>query len=43
MKPAKPDRWKSSKRIDGIAAHINALARALVHETPIELPMPDIF
>ncbi len=43
IKPAKPDRYKSSKRIDGVAAHVNALARALVHETPAELPVPDIF
>ena len=32
IKPAKPDRRKSAKRIDGIAAVVNALARAMVHE-----------
>ncbi len=31
IKPAKPDRRKSSKRIDGIAAVVNALARAMLH------------
>jgi phage terminase large subunit-like protein len=34
IKPVKPDRYRSSKRIDGIAAHVNALARALLRETP---------
>lgn len=32
VKPVKPDRYKSSKRIDGIAAHVNAISRALVRE-----------
>jgi phage terminase large subunit-like protein len=43
IKPAKPDRYKSSKRIDGVAAHVNALARALVHEVPVEVPAPEIW
>jgi phage terminase large subunit-like protein len=33
IKPVKPDRFRSSKRIDGIAAHVNALARGMVRET----------
>lgn len=37
IKPAKPDRRKSAKRIDGIAAFVNALARALVFEEPEEV------
>jgi phage terminase large subunit-like protein len=32
VKPCKPDRRKSSKRIDGIVAGINAMARMIVHE-----------
>ena len=36
IKPAKPDRNKSSKRIDGIAAGVNALARAMVYVPPKE-------
>lgn len=32
IKPAKPDRRKSAKRIDGVAAVVNAMARAMVHE-----------
>lgn len=32
LKPAKPDRMKSKKRIDGIAAIIDALARVIVAE-----------
>jgi len=34
IKPAKPDRRKSSKRIDGIAAVVNALARAMLRPPP---------
>jgi phage terminase large subunit-like protein len=30
VKPSKPDRRKSSKRIDGIQAAINAIARMIV-------------
>lgn len=32
IKPAKPDRRKSAKRIDGIAAAVNGLSRAMVVE-----------
>lgn len=34
IKPTKPDKRKSSKRIDGIAAIINALARAMLRPPP---------
>jgi phage terminase large subunit-like protein len=34
IKPAKPDRRKSAKRIDGIAAIVNALARAMLRPPP---------
>lgn len=34
IKPAKPDRRKSAKRIDGIAAAVNALARAMLRPPP---------
>lgn len=34
IKPAKPDRRKSSKRIDGIAAAVNAMSRAMLRTTP---------
>jgi phage terminase large subunit-like protein len=34
LKPVKPDRYRSAKRIDGIAAHVNALSLALLRETP---------
>lgn len=34
IKPTKPDRRKSSKRIDGIAAGINGLARAMLRPPP---------
>ncbi len=34
IKPAKPDRRKSTKRIDGIAAIVNALARAMLRPPP---------
>lgn len=34
LKPAKPDRNKSAKRIDGIAATVNALARAMLRPPP---------
>jgi phage terminase large subunit-like protein len=30
IKPTKPDRRKSAKRIDGIAALVNAIARAML-------------
>ena len=34
IKPTKPDKRKSSKRIDGIAATVNALARAMLRPPP---------
>lgn len=34
IKPAKPDRRKSSKRIDGIAALVNAMSRAMLRTMP---------
>jgi phage terminase large subunit-like protein len=34
IKPTKPDRRKSAKRIDGIAAVVNALARAMLRPPP---------
>lgn len=34
IKPTKPDRRKSTKRIDGLAAIINALARAMLRPPP---------
>lgn len=34
IKPTKPDRRKSAKRIDGIAAIVNALARAMLRPPP---------
>ena len=34
LKPSKPDRHKSTKRIDGIAATVNALARAMLRPPP---------
>jgi len=34
IKPAKPDRRKSSKRIDGIAALVNAMSRAMLRTVP---------
>lgn len=34
IKPAKPDRRKSSKRIDGIAAAVNAMSRAMLRTVP---------
>lgn len=34
IKPSKPDRRKSAKRIDGIAAVVNALARAMLRPPP---------
>ena len=34
LKPAKPDRHKSAKRIDGVAATVNALARAMLRPPP---------
>lgn len=41
IKPAKPDRQRSSKRIDGIAAHVNAIARALTR-TEVEEDVPEL-
>lgn len=34
IKPTKPDRRKSSKRIDGIAALVNAMSRAMLRTVP---------
>lgn len=34
IKPAKPDKRKSSKRIDGIAALVNAMSRAMLRTAP---------
>ena len=34
IKPAKPDRRKSAKRIDGIAALVNAMSRAMLRTKP---------
>lgn len=34
LKPSKPDRRKSAKRIDGIAATVNGLARAMLRPPP---------
>lgn len=34
IKPHKPDRRKSSKRIDGVAAMANSMARAMLREPP---------
>lgn len=34
VKPVKPDRGKSSKRIDGVAAAVNALSRAMLRKPP---------
>ena len=34
IKPTKPDRRKSTKRIDGLAATVNALARAMLRPPP---------
>jgi phage terminase large subunit-like protein len=33
IKPAKPDRYRASQRIDGIASTVNALARAMLRPT----------
>jgi phage terminase large subunit-like protein len=35
----KPERQKSSSRIDGIAAAVNALTHAMIEETPTEYPL----
>jgi phage terminase large subunit-like protein len=35
----KPERQKNSSRIDGIAAAVNALTRAMIEETPSEYPL----
>lgn len=42
IKPAKPDRRRSSKRIDGIVTLIMALARAVAAQAEQEPPMPGI-
>lgn len=34
IKPAKPDRRKSAKRIDGVAALVNAMSRAMLRTVP---------
>ena len=34
IRPVKPDRRKSSKRIDGIAALVNAMTRGIHHQAP---------
>lgn len=34
IKPVKPDRRKSAKRIDGIAALVNAMSRAMLRQVP---------
>lgn len=34
LKPAKPDRRKSAKRIDGMAALVNAMSRAMLRSIP---------
>jgi phage terminase large subunit-like protein len=34
IKPTKPDRRKSTKRIDGVASMVNATARAMLREPP---------
>jgi hypothetical protein len=34
MRPVKPDRLKSSKRIDGMVAAIMGMGRAMVDEPP---------
>jgi len=36
---AKPERQKNSARIDGIAAGVNALSRAMIEEVPSEYPL----
>ncbi len=35
----KPERQKNTSRIDGIAAAVNALSRAMIEETPSEYPL----
>ncbi|MGK5529352.1 terminase large subunit [Streptomyces sp. URMC 129] len=42
VKPVKPDRQTSSKRIDGVASGLNALAQHLSWEAPEEKPAPGI-
>ncbi|MCM2580455.1 terminase large subunit [Streptomyces meridianus] len=42
MKPVKPDRQTSSKRIDGVASGLNALAMHLRRAEPDEVPEPNI-
>lgn len=36
IRPVKPDRRKSGKRIDGIVAGVMALQRAKLYETPAD-------
>ncbi|KMS69806.1 hypothetical protein ACH49_26015 [Streptomyces leeuwenhoekii] len=42
VKPVKPDRQTSSKRIDGVASGLNALAMHLARVEPEEEPEPNI-
>lgn len=42
LKPVKPDRQVSSKRIDGVASGLNALAMQLMRAEPEEVPEPSI-
>ncbi|GGZ27954.1 terminase large subunit [Streptomyces nitrosporeus] len=42
MKPVKPDRQVSSKRIDGVASGLNALALHLMRDEPEETPEPNV-
>lgn len=42
VKPVKPDRQLSSKRIDGVASGLNALAMHLLRAEPEEEPEPQI-
>ncbi|MFE3475690.1 terminase large subunit [Streptomyces bacillaris] len=42
MKPVKPDRQVSSKRIDGVASGLNALAMHLMRDEQEEPPAPNI-
>jgi phage terminase large subunit-like protein len=42
VKPVKPDRQVSSKRIDGVASGLNALAMHLLRAEPEEKPEPNV-
>ncbi|MFC8176537.1 terminase large subunit [Streptomyces sp. NPDC057325] len=42
VKPVKPDRKVSSKRIDGVASGLNAVAMQLLRAEPEEVPEPSI-